>query len=266
MVCEAPAPLSLLTFGRAFEFTLIRIEVVMSASNTAMSSSTSVYRTSAFWERLWRMSGINFIVFFVIAYVIYGYQPQVGAPADALVAFYDGHRARILIAAVVSGMSVLNLLWFAAALRTTLADAGKDGWGAAATASSAAVGGLFLLLITVGAALAYSIAGSANNPLTSGLNDFAWACLVLTSFPRAMLIMAGTFGLWRAGFISNTLFAAGVAAVVLVLLGGTTWLREGFWAADGAYSRFVSPIIGVVWVLVVSRILLIRNPAARPGW
>src|SRR4029077_19254871 len=125
-----------------------------------MTSSTSVYTTPVFWERLWRMSGINSVVFFIIAYVIYGSQPQVGASGDALVAFYDGDRTRILIAAVFSGMAVLNLLWFAAALRTTLADAGKDGWGAAATASSAAVGGLFLLLIAVSAALAYSIAGS----------------------------------------------------------------------------------------------------------
>ena len=238
----------------------------MNASTIAKTSSTSAYTTSVFWERLWRMSGINFVVFLIIAYVIYGYQPQVGASADALVAFYHGDRTRILIAAVFSGLTVLNLLWFAAALRTTLADAGQDGWGAAVTASSAALGGLFLLLITVGAALAYSIAGFENSTLIAGLNDFAWACVVLTSFPRAMLIMAGTFGLWRAGLISNRLFAAGVAALVLVLLGGTTWLSGGFWAADGAYSRFGSPIIGVVWVLVVSRVLLTRSPATRAGW
>ena len=122
----------------------------MSASTITKTSSTSAYTTSVFWERLWRMSGINFVVFLIIAYVIYGYQPQVGASADALVAFYDGDRTRILIAAVVSGMAVLNLLWFAAALRTTLAESGQDGWGAAVTASSAAFGGLFFLLITVG--------------------------------------------------------------------------------------------------------------------
>jgi hypothetical protein len=237
----------------------------MSASITAGTSS-SVYTTPAFWERFWRLSGIQFVGLFIIAYVIYGYQPQVGASADALVAFYDGNRTRILIAVVFSGMAVLNLMWFAAALRTTLADAGQDGWGAAATASSAAVGGLFLLLITVIAALAYSIAGTGNPTLASGLNDFAWAGVVLSSFPRAMLIMAAAFGLWRARLISNALFAAGVAAVVLVLLGGTTWLSGGFWAPDGIYSRLVSPVIGLAWVLVVSRVLLTRSPATRAGW
>src|SRR2546425_3482802 len=156
-----------------------REEILMSASTTATASSTSVNTTRVFWERLWRMSGINFVAFVIIASVIYGSQPQVGASADALVAFYDGDRTRILIAAVVSGMAVLNLLWFAAALRTTLADAGQVGWGAAATASSTAVGGLFLLLITLGAALAYSIAGSGDHALTSGLNDLSWACVVL---------------------------------------------------------------------------------------
>src|SRR5258706_7305473 len=233
-------------------------------SQPASTSSTGV-NTSAFWERLWRTAGIQSVGLFIIAYLIYGYQPQVGAPADALVAFYDGDRTRILIAAVLSGLAVLNLLWFAAALRTTLADAGRDGWGAAATVSSAMVGALFLLLITIGAALSYSIAGSGNQALTSGLNDFAWAGFVLSSFPRAMLIMSAAFGLWRAGLISNALFAVGVAAVVLVLAGGTTWLSGGFWAPDGLYSRFVSPVIGLVWVAVVSRVLL-TSPATRAGW
>ena len=237
-----------------------------STSTPAMTSSTSVYATGVFWERLWRSSGIQSVGLFIIAYVIYGYQPQVGASADAVVAFYEGDRTRILIAAIFSGLAVLNLLWFAAAIRTTLADAGQDGWGAAATASSAMLGALFFLLATIGAALAYSIAGSGNQTLTSGLNDFAWACVVLTSFPRAMLIMSSAFGLWRAGLISNALFAAGVAALLLVLLGGTTWVSGGFWAPDGAYSRFVSPIIGLAWALVVSWVLLSRSPATRAGW
>jgi len=46
---------------------------------------------------------------------------------------------------VFYGLAVLNLMWFAGALRNTLTDAGQDGWGAAATASSAAIGALFLL-------------------------------------------------------------------------------------------------------------------------
>ena len=226
----------------------------------------STYTTPAFWERLWRTSGIQFVALFIIASVIYGSQPPVGASPEALVAFYHGHRTWILIAAFLSGLNLLNLLWFTAALRTTLADAGQDGWGAAATAASAAFGTLFLLQIAVGAALAYSIAGSGVILLMSGLNDFTWALIVLMSFPRAMLIMAGVFGLWRAGLISNVLFTAGVAVVVLGVLGGAAWLSSGFWAPDGAYSRFLSPLLLLLWVVVVSRVLLSRGPATRAAW
>ena len=237
-----------------------------SAHTAANTSAPSAYTTREFWEHLWRTAGIQFVAFFVITTLIYGFQPQVGAPADALVAFYNGDRTRILIAASLSGLNVLNLMWFAAALRTTLADAGQDGWGTSAITSSAMFGALTLLTLTINAALAYSIAGSGNSVLTSALNDFTWALVVLTSFPRAMLIMSGAFGLWRAGLISNALFGAGVAAVVLGVLGGTTWMSGGFWAPDGVYTRFVSPLLLLVWVVVVSRVLLTRGPATRTGW
>jgi hypothetical protein len=239
----------------------------MNTSTTvAAVSPGSVYATGAFWERLWRSSGIGFVAFVVVAYIIYGHQPQIGSATDAVAAFYNGGRTRILIALVISGMAVLNLVWFAAALRATLAEAGQAGWAAAVTAASAMVGGLFFLLITVGAALACSIGRSGNTALVSGLNDFAWVSVAVTSFPRAMLIMAGTFGLWRAKLISNALFAAGAATLLLVLLGGTTWVSGTFWAPDGGYSRFVSPLVGLVWVLAVSRVLLTRSPATHAAW
>jgi hypothetical protein len=235
------------------------------STSSGTPSSSSLTATPAFWELLWRTSGIQSAALFIVAYVLYGQQPQVGASTEALVAFFAGGRMRILIAAICGGLAVLNLMWFAAAVRTTLADAGKDGWGAAATASSAAVGALFLLLSAVGATLAYST-GFADHALLSGLNSLAWTTVVLSSFPRAMLIMSGTFGFWRAGLISNALFAAGVGAVVLVLLGGTTWLSGGFWAPDGAFSSIVSPIICLAWVIFASWVLLARSPKARAGW
>jgi len=113
----------------------------MSAPTTVTLSNP--YTKPAFWERLWRTGGIQSLFFFVVAYVVYGHQPEVGASPDTVVAFYVGERIRILVTAVACGFAVLNLMWFAAALRTTLADAGQDGWGTAATASSAAVGALF---------------------------------------------------------------------------------------------------------------------------
>src|SRR5947209_430977 len=126
----------------------------MSASTGTITSATSVTATSgkygpAFWDRLWSTSGIGSVLFFVIASILFGVQPHVHASSDALTAFYAGDRTRILIAAPVFGLAILNLMWFAAAIRAALADAGQDGWGAAATAASAAVGGLLLLFGSV---------------------------------------------------------------------------------------------------------------------
>src|SRR6185437_5994457 len=147
----------------------------MNTTTAATPTSGGVAKTSAFWGGLWRTACVKSVALFVVAYVIHGTMPRV--------------------AAVLSGLAVLNLMWFAAAIRTTLADAGRDGWGATATASSAAVGALLLLLLSAG----------------DQATGFAWGWFVMSSFPRAMLIMAGTFGLWRAGLISNSAFAAGVA-------------------------------------------------------
>jgi hypothetical protein len=238
----------------------------MNTSTATVRSSSSATNTPQFWEFLWRTAGIQALGLFVVAYFVYGDQPHVGASADALVSFYQGDRLRILIAAILGGFAILNLMWFAAAVRATLADAGQDGWGAAATASSAALGGLVMVFVTLSAALAYSIAGPANAALLGGLNDFAWAGVVLSSFPRAMLVMSAAFGLWRAKLISNQLFAIGVAAVVLVLLGATTWMSGGFWAPDGVYSRLISPLICLVWLVVVSGVLLTRSPSTRAAW
>jgi hypothetical protein len=76
-----------------------------------------------------------------------------------------------------------------------------------------------------------------------------------------MLIMAGSFGPWRAGIFSNAAFGAGVTAMVLVLLGTTTWAGDGFWAADGAYERFVPTLVMPLWIAVVSAFLSQRSPA-----
>ena len=212
------------------------------------------------WERNWRGSGIGAVLFLVVAGVIYGSQPKVGASAEKLVSFYDGDRTRILIATVIFCLGFLNLLWFAAALSTDLRDAGKGGWVSAVTASSAALGAMLFARMTVRAALAFSIAGSGSNEVTSGLSELAWALSVIVSFSAAMLVMAGSFGLRRAGIISNAAFGAGVAAVVLVLLGGTTWARDGFWAPVGAYA-LVSGIILYLWIAVVSGFLYMRQTA-----
>jgi hypothetical protein len=96
---------------------------------------------------------------------------------------------------------------------------------------------------------------SASNQVSNGV-------LVRWRSRRQLIQTMAGFDTYKDAFPHAT----GVAALALVLLGGATWMRGGFWAPDGAYSRLVSPIIGLTWVVVVSRILLTRSPATRTGW
>ena len=50
--------------------------------------------------------------------------------------------------------------------------------------------------------------------------------------------------------------------MVLVLLRATTWAGDGFWAPDGAYSRYISTFVALAWVAVVSGFLYMRSPSA----
>jgi hypothetical protein len=217
------------------------------------------------WERNWRGNGVIAAVLFLVSYIIYGSQPKVGASAEKLVSFYDGDSARILISGVIFGFAVLCLMWFGAALASVLRDADKGGWGNAAIVASAAIGAVLFARIMLRGALAYSIAGSGNEEVTAALNDLLWVVIAIGWFPIAMLIMAGSFGLWRAGIIAKRGFAAGVTAMVLVLLGTTTWAAGGFWALDGAYSRFIPATVMLLWIAVVSGFLMRISPASTPA-
>lgn len=83
----------------------------MSTSATMTQAAGGISNAVTF-ERAWRTGGIAAVVCFIIAYVLVGNPPQVGAPPDALIAFYTGERTRILIAAFIAGFGVLNLMWF----------------------------------------------------------------------------------------------------------------------------------------------------------
>jgi hypothetical protein len=214
------------------------------------------------WGKNWRGNGVIAAVLFVISYVIYGRQPKVGASAVDIVSFFDGDSTRVFISTVVFGFATLCLMWFAAALTSVLRDADKAGWGTAAAAAAGAVGAMYITVIAIRTTLAYSVARPGNDQVASALNDFSWVLKDLSWFPIAMLIMAGSFGLWRAGIFSNAAFGAGVTAMVLVLLGVTTWASDGFWAADEGYSQFVPTIVMLLWIAVVSGFLWLRSPTA----
>jgi hypothetical protein len=212
------------------------------------------------WQRQWRGAGIGYVVLLIIASVFYGNQPGLGASTHQLVAFFNGDRTHILIAAVIFCCAFLALLWFGAALSSLLRDAGKDGWAAAVTASSAALAALLFVRMTVRATLALSIAGSGASHLTSGFADLGWGLTVIGAFPTGMFVIAAAIGLSRAHLISKKLLSTGVIAGVLALLGGTTWALHGIWAPDGMFET-ISQLVVFAWIVAISGVLAMRSPS-----
>jgi hypothetical protein len=212
------------------------------------------------WERNWLGGGVLFVVLLVIASIFYGSQPGLGASPAELVSFFHGDRTQILIASVIFCFAFLELIWFGAAVSSVLRDANLGGWAGAAIASSAALGALLFLRMAIRAALAFSIVGAGTLAVAPALSDFAFVLTVLMAFPTAMFVMATAFGLWRAEIISQRFFAVGVAAVILTLLGGTTWASDGVWAPDGAY-QLISQLVAYAWIAVISGVLYMRSPA-----
>jgi hypothetical protein len=156
------------------------------------------------WERNWRGAGVAFVVLSIVAFFVYGDQPKLGASPGELLSFFHGDRTRILIAAVIFCFAFLELLWFGATLSSVLRDAGLAGWGAAATASSAALGAILFLRMAVRAGLALSTADLGQLQVASGLADFSFALTVISCFPAAMFVMSGAFGLSRGPESSRT--------------------------------------------------------------
>ena len=66
------------------------------------------------WERNWRGAGVVFVVLTIVAFFVYGDQPNLGASPGELLSFFHGDRTRILIATVIFCFAFLELLWFGA--------------------------------------------------------------------------------------------------------------------------------------------------------
>jgi hypothetical protein len=237
----------------------------MTATTAAAAATATPKYGRAFFEGLWRSAGIQGVGFLVIGAIVAGFGPGIDASADTIASFYTANMTRLLIATPILGLGVLNLVWFMQSIRVALAAAGLDGWGAAATAASAMMGATLFVVIAIQAVLAYAVAGSGNAAITTGLNGLLLSAFVLSSLPRAMFVMAPSFGFWRAGYISNTQFALAVGLVILGVLGATTWVAGTIWAPDAAFSRIVLPALELVWVVAISRVLS-RVPSTPTGF
>jgi hypothetical protein len=212
------------------------------------------------WERWSRGFGVLFVVVVLIAFFTFGDQPKVDDSANDIVSFYDGDRGRILTGLAIFALSFVILAWFVGAIVNALRIAGEGRLAATAIVLTAVFIGVQFLSGTLIGGLATSIAGASADDanLLRALNTMAWSADALAAFPLAGAILAASVGLNRARVLPSWHVWLGFVAAILIVLRGTNWASDGFWAPSGEYT-FISIIAALGWTLVTS-VLLFRAP------
>lgn len=215
--------------------------------------------TTVNWERWAPLTGVGFVVMFIVSFIVYGEPPKVNDSAEEIASFFDGDRGRVLTAMILFGIAFMLLVVFIGVIGSTLREAGKGGWGSTTTTAGAAFVGLQAMTGAIAGALALNIAASGDEGVLTGLNSLLSTVDVISAYLLAAFILAATIGLSRAGVVASWYGWVGLVAGVLVLLHGTNWATSGFWSATGGYL-FITFIAGLGWALVTS-VLLYRRAA-----
>jgi hypothetical protein len=219
----------------------------------------------AMWDRWARGMGVVFVVFALVGFSIFGTQPQVGDSAEKVASFYRDHSGRELFGLTLFGFGVIALIWFVSAVANVLRTAGQGRLAGAAVLATAAFIGIEFVSLATSSALAVSVADSADATVTQSINTLSLTADCLAAFPLAAAILAGSVGLTRVGVVPSWFLFFGLAAALLIVLHGTNWASDGFWAPGGGYV-YVTVISASLWTLVASVMLyLSREPAAAPG-
>ena len=212
------------------------------------------------WERWARAAGVGFVVLTVIAFIVAGESPKVTDPTADVISYYDGDRGQVLVSALLFGLAVLLLLWFAAAIANQLRQSGEGRVGATVIAMATAFVALQLTLVAVVASLGYSIAGDGDTGVVRAIFVLSVAIDSIAALPGAGFILAASVGLMRARAVPQWLSWGGFAVAASFALRSTTWASDGFWSPTGGFI-FVVIAAGLLWILGTSVTLFLRAPS-----
>jgi hypothetical protein len=209
--------------------------------------------------RAWSsLAGIAFVVLAVIGAVFLYDGPQGSSPAK-MAAWYgsDSNRTHINIGWVLTGLALLCLIWFVAAVRERVA----------AAEQAQAPGASFLSgLVTIGGT-AFVAAGVCQIGIASGIKTMSddtyhhqvYSGLIHAAGDASYIILAGS-GVAMASLI----FAVALATLSFGLL--PRWVGWfGVVAGVAAIFSlfFFTMLVWLLWIAVTSVVLYVRAPAAR---
>jgi hypothetical protein len=211
-------------------------------------------------DRLAALTGIGFVVLFVVAFFVPTKPPDSTDPNSEWVAYVVHHHRSVLVSAVLFGAATMFLIWFSASLAQALRATGQTRLAAVAFGGGIATAGVGLALAGIEAGLAQGIALDAPAS-TKAVIDVWFGLGAMISFPIAVVIAATAIVSWRTGLFPRWWAWLSAAAAVLVVSGGATLAHGGFYRPDGPWA-YVTVIVFLAWTAVMSAWLAWRTPAA----
>ena len=215
-------------------------------------STIATPRSSAGIARWATLGGIAYVVLFVIGTILlFSGSPNGDASPAKVIAYYSdsGHRDRIQIGWLVSGLGVFFFLWFLSSLRRMVRrHEGEDGFLTALTTIGGVVyGSLALVALGLNAGVRTMSDDTYHHQVFPGLihaaNDASYVIHATGGAGASAMIIAASLAAMRAGVVRSWAGWLGVVAGILALV-----------------SIFFFPQAAIgLWILVVSGLMFFRG-------
>lgn len=210
----------------------------------------------AHWDRFAAASGMLSVVFFLVAGLVYGNAPDVGAQPSEVVQFFSDNRDQVLWGVFIQGFGVLALLWFTGALFDGMRKV--DEMRLAITAAIAfslalALGSVAALLRAV---IAFTIADTGQPDVAAAFHQAAALIDTSQNVVSAGIFIAVGAAILRTAFVATWWGWLSLLAGAWAVVSATAWGTDGFWSPDGA--GFANFVVYVVWVGGTSLLMTLR--------
>jgi hypothetical protein len=213
-------------------------------------------RTSAGLARWAALGGIAYVVLFIIGTIfLFSGAPDGDASPAKVIAWYSdsGHRDRINIGWILSGLGVFFFLWFLSSLRRTVRrHEGEDGFLTALTTIGGAVyATLALAALAVNNGIRTMSDDTFHHQVFPGLihaaNDAGYVLHATGGAGASAMIIAASLAAMRAAAVPSWAGWLGIAAGILAL----------------ASIAFFPQAAIAIWLLVVSGGMFVRGGRAE---
>jgi hypothetical protein len=210
--------------------------------------------TNQGWARLSGAMGIPFVIGFIVLGALSGNSPDYKSSDRDITAWYasHSHRARDIAGIFILAVSAIFFLWFLGGLRETLRSVEGAG-GRMASIAAASGTALITLLVLAGSlfsAVAFVVSEAAGTfrldpdtfRLLSGFGYLTYVVAFMLGAPLAFGVAAIA---WRTRILPRWLAAVSVLAGIAAL----------------ASFTFITTLVYIAWVLLLSGYLTFRPPA-----